>query len=104
MMIFKHFHKTPFWSQLVFGLVAILALPEIQGCIHCEAEQETVINQSYNQISQNTDELEQALFIAQTQQALKITPQAVVFGKFLAKSYRFEGKNNYPIRAGPFSI
>lgn len=102
MAFFKPFHKTPFWSQFVFGLVAILALPEMQGWVHYENEQETVINQSLDQVVQEAQESEQVLFIhQQLQNPQHIAQQAVVFGKFLPKFYHLEGNVNHPIRAGP---
>lgn len=103
MSLFKHFHKTPFWSQLVFGLVAIFALPEIHSIVKSESEQETVINQHFSPCVACSDEQEpQSLFIAELKQELVEMPtQAVVFCEFFTKSYRFDGDDNHPIRAGP---
>ncbi|ABY68847.1 secA translation cis-regulator SecM [Actinobacillus pleuropneumoniae] len=105
MTLFRHFHKTPFWSQLVFGLVAIFALPEIQATLNRENEQNTVINQLVTQYTQVTEDGEQqTLFIAERHLAqMNTTSQAVVFCKILTKSYRFDGDDNHPIRAGPIA-
>lgn len=104
-LFFKHFHKTPFWSQLLFGMVAMLALPEIQAVSSNENEQETVINQTLVQYVQSIAETEQqALFIAELNDTLaEIKPQAVAFCEFFTKSYRLDRQNVYPIRAGPFA-
>jgi len=105
MGLFRHFHKTPFWSQLVLGLVAIFALPEIQATLARDGEQPTVINQSVSQFVQLADDIEQqSLFLTACQQASMFKPlQAVTFCEFLTKSYRFDGDGNHPIRAGPFA-
>lgn len=104
-LFFKHFHKTPFWSQLFFGMVAMLALPEIQVVNPNESEQEAVINQSFLQYAQATNELEQqSLFIAELNyDIVEIKPQAVNFCEFFTKSYRLDKQNIYPIRAGPYA-
>ncbi|WP_150539996.1 secA translation cis-regulator SecM [Actinobacillus vicugnae] len=100
MSLLKHFHKTPFWSQLVFGLVAIFALPEIQAI--AKNEQETVINQHFSTCATCSEEQEQqSLFIAELKQELVEIIQAVVFCEFFTKSYCFDGDSNHPIRAGP---
>lgn len=103
-LFFKHFHKTPFWSQLFFGMVAMFALPEIQAVNPNECEQEAVINQSF-QYAQATNELEQqSLFIAELNyHIVEIKPQAVNFCEFFTKSYRLDKQNIYPIRAGPYA-
>lgn len=95
----KTWHKTPFWSQFVFGLIAIFALPEFQGQV-AENEQ-TVINQSFSQCQQCADELEQIFLAELPPQPTELVEQAVIFGEFFAKSYRFDGDSNHPIRAGP---
>ncbi|HGO5823259.1 TPA: secA translation cis-regulator SecM [Mannheimia haemolytica] len=102
-LFFKHFHKTPIWSQLLFGMLAILALPEIQAMHPNESEQEAVINQSLLQDAQSVTDLEQqSLFITQLKhKVVEIEPQAVHFCEFFAKSYRLDKQNLYPIRAGP---
>ncbi|AAP96540.1 hypothetical protein A6046_06195 [[Haemophilus] ducreyi] len=105
MSLFKHFHKTPFWSQLVFGVMAILALPEFQTTVASESENEqnTIINQAVMQSALSVDEVEQqALFVELKQIIHNIAPQAVVFYDFLTKCYRFEVDYQPPIRAGPF--
>lgn len=103
MSLLKHFHKSPFWSQLVFGLVAIFALPEIHMTVISENELETVINQHITSSVSCSDELEQqSLFIVELKQELvAITTPAVDSDKFFSKSYRFDGDDNHPIRAGP---
>ncbi|MDD0823637.1 secA translation cis-regulator SecM [Mannheimia sp. AT1] len=104
-LFFKHFHKTPFWSQLLLGMVAMLALPEIQAINPNENEQESVINQSLVQYAQTAIDVEQqALFIV----ALNDTPikgksQAVSFCEFFANYYRLDNCNLNPIRAGPIA-
>ncbi|WGE88606.1 secA translation cis-regulator SecM [Actinobacillus arthritidis] len=105
MGLFRHFHKAPFWSQLVLGLVAIFALPEIQATVARDDEQSTVINRSITQFAQLSDDIEQqSLFIAECRQVSLFKPlQAVTFCEFLTKSYRFDGDDNHPIRAGPFA-
>ena len=105
MTLFRHFHKAPFWSQLVLGLVAIFALPEIQTTLNRENEQNTVINQLVTQYTQVSEENEQqTLFIAERHLAQQNTTlQAVVLCKILTKSYRFDGDDNHPIRAGPIA-
>lgn len=105
MNLLQRFHKAPFWSQLVFGLVAIFALPEIQAAIKGENEPKTVINQPFAQYAQYGDEVEQqALFIAElNRNATGVAPQAVVFYGFSANIYRFDAECNHPIRAGPSS-
>lgn len=104
-LFFKHFHKTPFWSQLFFGMVAMLALPEVQVINANESEQEAVINQSFLQYVQFTNEVEQqSLFVAQlNHNIVEIKPQAVHFCEFFTKSYRLDQQNIYPIRAGPYA-
>lgn len=102
MNFFKHFHKTPFWTQLVFGLVAIFALPGIQHVANNENEVTTI-----SQLSEHTSQLPlelkaQSIFIADLQQAgTDDAEQAVIFPEFFAKSYQFDGDFNHPIRAGP---
>ncbi|AGI32214.1 TPA: DUF2547 family protein [Mannheimia haemolytica] len=102
-LFLKHFHRTPFWSQLFLGMVAILALPEIQVAYANESEQETVLNQSFLQYAQSANDIEQqSLFIAELiHKIVEIKPQAVHFCEFFANSYRLDRQNAYPIRAGP---
>lgn len=104
-LFFRHFHKTPFWSQLLFGMFAMLALPEIQVVSANESEQETVINQAVVQQEQvAADSEQQSPFIIEQRSLLaEIKPQAVTFCEFFAKSYRLDRQNVYPIRAGPFA-
>lgn len=104
-LFFKHFHKTPFWTQLLLGMVAIFALPEMQANHSAENEQQTEINQSVIQYAQSyLDNEQQPFFVAElNQELLEIKPQAVKFFEFFAKSYRFDNQNIYPIRAGPFA-
>lgn len=104
-VFFRHFHKTPFWSQLLLGMFAMFALPEMQAVNTNESEQETVINQSVIQFEQFALESEQqSPFILEKQLLLvEKTPQAVHFCEFFAKSYRLDKFNLYPIRAGPLA-
>ncbi|QLB14417.1 hypothetical protein A6B39_02615 [Mannheimia granulomatis] len=102
-LFFRHFHKNPFWSQLLLGMFAMLALPEIQAINPNESEQETVINQSVVQYAQSVADAEQQspFIVEQRNLLVEIKPQAVSFCEFFAKSYRFDRQNVYPIRAGP---
>lgn len=101
MNLFRHFHRKPFLSQFFLGMLAIFALPEIQAqTVECEP---TVINQSVAQCSVAEIEQEQhSLFLSELKQEQgEPLLQAVIFCDFFAKSYRFDGNLNQPIRAGP---
>lgn len=101
MNLFKHFQRKPFLSQLFFGMLAIFVLPDIQANA-IESEQ-TIINQSVAQCSVAESEQEQhSLFLSELKQEQgEPLLQAVIFCDFFAKSYRFDGNLNQPIRAGP---
>ncbi|WP_373777765.1 secA translation cis-regulator SecM [Glaesserella sp.] len=105
MKLFYPFHKSTFWSQIFFGVIAIFALPNAQPLAN-ECEQEPVINQYIQGLAelsavQKTD-IEQAHLLHLEQQPLFFaSQQAVVYSPFFAKSYRFDSVTNPPIRAGP---
>ncbi|QIW16565.1 hypothetical protein A4G20_09565 [Pasteurellaceae bacterium RH1A] len=101
MSLFRHLHKSAFWSQFVLGMVAIFALP--QALATAEREQ-TVINQSVEcqQEAVQFNEIEQQLFLSQQQEiAVDVLPQAVEFCKFSANLPRLYRFVSHPIRAGP---
>lgn len=104
MVFFRQLHKSAFWSQLLLGMVAILALPTIS-----QSETDTPQN-NYVQQSLTLSELvafqpidsEQAHFLFQPEFSFQQTvKQAVIFCQFLTGSYRLESTPNPPIRAGP---
>ncbi len=101
MKLFKSLHKTPFWSQFLLGIFAILSVAEIQ--LPTQSPEQTVINQTIEQsaLAEN-EQTQQAIFLSEFKQEIPTTEiQAVEFSKFFAKSYRFDGDLNQPIRAGP---
>lgn len=101
MKLFKSFHKTPFWSQFLLGIFAILSVSEIQ--LPAIANEQTIINQTIEQSAiAEHEHAQQAIFLSEFKQEIpETTIQAVEFGQFFAKSYRFDGDLNQPIRAGP---
>lgn len=102
MGLFRQLHKSAFWSQLLLGMVAILALPVPQTAR--DAEQNPV-EQTLNlsELSAQQAEIEQAHFISQQQISIQIAQQAVTFCEFFAKPYRLQSVANPPIRAGPLA-
>lgn len=102
MGLFRQLHKSAFWSQLLLGVVAILALPVPQAAN--EAEQNPIEQMlSLNELSLQQADIEQAHFIAQQQISIQVVKQAVIFCEFFAKSYPLQTVINPPIRAGPFA-
>lgn len=104
MRLLKHFYKTPFWSPLLLGIVAIFSLPAVSSSV--ESEQETVINQTVQSLSAYTDwqEVEQPyLFIAELKLQQPLPLQAVRFSESFANYYQCDIATNHPIRAGPLS-
>lgn len=102
-LFFKYFHKTPFWSQLLLGMVAIFALPEIQAMNTNESEQENVVNQSVIQYAQSVidAEHESPFIVYLNNTPIEFKPQAVSFCEFFANDYRLDKYTTYSIRAGP---
>ncbi|OOR99840.1 hypothetical protein B0187_03265 [Haemophilus paracuniculus] len=104
MSLFRPFSKTPFWSQLVFGLFAMLALPHAQPNSVAENEPKTVVNQSVSDYVQTYFEQEseqQTPFFTALVQSFEMPLQAVRFSEISAKSYRLYLHSTPPIRAGP---
>lgn len=109
MGLFRQLHKSAFWSQFLFGMFAILALPIPQtpspvASTNNEAEQNTIQQTlTLSELVANQQaENEQVYFLFQSPFAFQyVVKQAVVFCKFFAKSYRLESVINPPIRAGP---
>lgn len=100
MSLFKHFHKTPFLSQFLLGILAIFALPEIHS--NPIENEQTTISQRLLQEDVVERSEQQTLFVQQQPVGLVEMPlQAVVFCQSFTKSYRFDGDVNHPIRAGP---
>ncbi|MGX2948973.1 secA translation cis-regulator SecM [Frederiksenia canicola] len=101
MGLFRQLHKSAFWSQLLLGMVAILALPTAE--VAKETEQSPVAQTlTVSEFAAQQADIEQAHFLSQTQHSVQIVKQAVVFCEFFAKSYRLYAITNPPIRAGPF--
>lgn len=104
MSLFRHFSKTPFWSQLVFGLFAMLALPQAQPNSVAENEPKTVVNQSLSHYVQTylEQELEQqSLYLSEFNPTFEKPLQGVGFSEISAIAYQLESHAVPPIRAGP---
>ncbi|WP_324682252.1 secA translation cis-regulator SecM [Bibersteinia trehalosi] len=101
MTLFSRFTKPTFWTQFFFGIVAVLALPEVS-----HSESHNTDNVAEQQVLNVVPTIKQAdseqIFLQQArtsvQQPIK---QAVEICIFSARYYRLECHPNPPIRAGP---
>lgn len=105
MRLFKQLHKSAFWSQLLLGMVAILALPIPQSSNEIEnnpIQQTLALSELVAQAQSQFDEAHIHLFLQDlfSHQEV-IIKQAVTFCQFFASYYRFDTAINPPIRAGP---
>lgn len=101
-LFFRQVHKKTFWSQLLLGMIAMLALPEVQA-IYPNEEQKSTTNQSVIQYVQSVADAEQQSFfiVSLNDICIECKPQAVGFYEFFANYYRLDKYNIYSIRAGP---
>lgn len=100
---FSTFSKSVFLSQLLFGLVAIFALPSVSMPVEQHnspiCEQQTFV---YDLSALKKAEIEQTLFLQQVEYALFLfSQQAGGFCEFYALLYRLPHLVIPPIRAGP---
>ena len=94
------FIKPTFWTQFLFGIVAIFAVSEVA---HCESKGGKVAEQQVLNVVQQIKQAEVEQIFLQQSQFEQFMPhkQAVEICTFFAKLYRLERHANPPIRAGP---
>lgn len=103
MKAFSSFSKSTFWSQLLFGLVAIFSLPAVSNLdkpLENSPQAQQVLTLNFSTLKKT--ESTQSLFL----QHIELTPryflpQATEFYEFCAKPYRLLSFHIPPIRAGP---
>lgn len=102
---FSGLSKSAFWSQFLFGIVAIFALPAVSSIESIQTE--SVANQQILRLNELSSiklnkDVEQPLFLQHLPQTLIVQSiQAADFCEFLAKPYCLLSRQKPPIRAGP---
>ncbi|WP_301098905.1 secA translation cis-regulator SecM [Otariodibacter sp.] len=107
MGFFRQLHRSPFWSQLLLGFVAILVLPETQAILRENATNaeinQQIIAEALSEHASVKSVVHQHIHLLNNHIPTTFNVrQAVTFGKFFARSYRFITSEVPPIRAGPF--
>lgn len=102
-MFFRYSVKSPFWSQLMFGLVAFLAFPQFVAASISQPKENTV-NQCalVQQEEKHCEECASIFFITQAHFP-QVSQQAVISCKIFHINYRLESYFLPENRAGPVS-
>lgn len=105
MGFFRQFSKPTFWSQFVFGMVAIFALPDIYAAERAESEKGTIINQQVEVTYGDFFQLIKAEKAAFSYGLLCASPVVQLVGAlhygYVAADYAVALNSAHPIRAGP---
>ncbi|QLB21247.1 hypothetical protein A6B43_06810 [Vespertiliibacter pulmonis] len=104
MRFFKQLHKSAFWSQLLLGIVAILALPIPQLSNETEnspIQQTLTLSELVAKAQSQSDETQIYFFLQDLFSLQVVIKQAVTFCQLFTSYYHFDTLVNPPIRAGP---
>ncbi|QGM80478.1 secA translation cis-regulator SecM [Otariodibacter oris] len=107
MGFFRQLHRSPFWSQLLLGIVAILVLPETQAILrenatNAEINQQIIAEALSEHASTKNVDHQHIHLLNNTIPITDNVRQPVSFRKFFVGSYRSIISEIPPIRAGPF--